>query len=233
MDLFIDNFDLFADGLRTTLIVTVVAFGLSLVGGTALALLQQTRFRLLAGLTSGALAVVRSVPLLMVIFWAYYLFPVATGRQVSAAVSGTVALAFFYASYIAVIVRSGLLSVPRSQRMAAEASGLSSLATMRYVVLPQALRNMVPALMTQFVSLFLSTSLLYVIGVVEFFRAATIVNNREFESTLVFGVVAAVYLVIATAISTVSRRLEVPKWKAGQAVSRRPRDIRRSGATVA
>lgn len=229
MDVFVDNRALFAEGLRTTLLVTVVAFGLSLVGGTGLALLQQSRLRLLAQATSGALAIVRSLPLLMVIFWAYYLLPVVTGQRLSAVVSGTAALAFFYTSYIAVIVRSGLLSVPRSQLMAAQSSGLSSLAAMRYVVLPQALRNMVPALMTQFVSLFLSTSLLYVVGVVEFFRAATIVNNRVFESVLIFGVVAAVYLVIATSISALSRRLEVPKWKSAQGAVGRAPGRRRKG----
>jgi His/Glu/Gln/Arg/opine family amino acid ABC transporter permease subunit len=215
-----ENIGLFEAGLRTTVLITLVAYSASLVVGVLLGVIQASRLRAAAALVTAFVALLRSMPLLMVIFWIYFLLPVVTGEHITPVVSGTAALTIFYSSYIAVIVRSGIRSVPRGQLLAAEVSGLRYFTIMRIVVLPQALRNMLPALVTQLVSLFLSTSLLYVIGVVEFFSVGTIVNGRTFSSIPIFAFVGAVYLVIATGLSTVSRRLETPKWQRGAATAK-------------
>ena len=137
----------------------------------------------------------------MVIFWFYFLFPLLIGRSLEPLTAGMVAMIAFQSAYVAEIVRAGIESVKAGQLEAARALGLPYLAAMRSVVLPQALRNMLPALVARFVALFKSTSLLYVIGVIEFFRAATIVNAREFRSVEIYLFVAFVYLVCGAAAS--------------------------------
>ncbi len=150
----------------------------------------------------------RSQPLILVIFWFYFLVPVIVGRPLGAFVSAVVAFVVFEAAYFAEIVRGGMKSVKKGQQMAAYASGLSYYQVQRHVVLPQALRNMVPALTTQAVVIFQDTSLGYVIGLREFLRRVNLVDSREVRSVELYLFAAAVYLVLCGAGSFLSRRLE-------------------------
>lgn len=188
--------------------LSLAAFGTSFALGVLLAvgrLAGKPYWRYPALLT---IELFRALPLLMVIFWFYFMFPALVGLHPSPYVSGILALTVCNGAYFAEIVSAGIIAIPRGQREAALSSGLSFVQTMLYVVLPQALRNMIPPLLSQFVYLFKSTSLVYIIGVVEFFRAATIVNNREFRSFEIFTFVALVYLVCCWLLSSASLLLE-------------------------
>jgi His/Glu/Gln/Arg/opine family amino acid ABC transporter permease subunit len=195
-------------GLRLTAVITLVCMAASLAVGVVLALLRRSGRRVLSAPATIYIEVLRSTPLLMVIFWFYFLLPLLTGKSLEPLMAGVVAMVAFQSAYVAEIVRAGIASVRAGQLEAAVALGLPYRRAMWLVVLPQAFRNMLPALVARFVALFKSTSLLYVIGVVEFFRAATIVNSREFRPMEIFLFVAFVYLCCGVAASAIGVWLE-------------------------
>ena len=207
-DVILQNLPYLMRGLRVTAFITVVCMAASFALGVVLALLRRSALRPLRAGATLYIELLRSTPLLMVIFWFYFLLPLLTGKSLEPLVAGIIAMIAFQSAYVAEIVRAGIASVKAGQLEAALALGLSYRAAMRLVVLPQALRNMLPALVARFVALFKSTSLLYVIGVVEFFRAATIVNSREFRSMEIFLFVAFVYFCCGATASAVGAWLE-------------------------
>jgi len=150
----------------------------------------------------------RGVPLVMVIFWFWFIVPALAGRSLSEYVVALAAFVIFEAAYLAEIVRAGILSVPRGQVEAATASGLRHGQVMRFVVLPQALRNMIPALVTQFIVLLKDTSLASIIGYVDLTKAAQIVNNREIRPFEIYLFIAAIYWLCSYSMSLYARRLE-------------------------
>jgi polar amino acid transport system permease protein len=151
---------------------------------------------------------VRATPELMIIFWVYFTLPVVTGSQVSAWNAALGSLSVIAAAYLAEVVRAGLYSVPATQQEAARALGLKPFAIFRLVVLPQALRNMLPALIAQLVSLFKTTSLVYAIGVMDFFRAVSVTNNAVYAPYPLYLVLAAGYFISCWIITQVVRRFD-------------------------
>jgi His/Glu/Gln/Arg/opine family amino acid ABC transporter permease subunit len=150
----------------------------------------------------------RGVPLVMVIFWIWFIVPQLLQRPIPEYGVALTAFVIFEAAYFGEIVRAGVQSVPRGQVEAATALGLTSTKTMTYVVLPQALRNMVPSLVTQMIVLFKDTSLASIIGYVDLTKAAQIVNNREIKPFELYLFIAVVYWICTYSMSTVARRLE-------------------------
>ena len=150
----------------------------------------------------------RGVPLVMVIFWFWFIIPILL--RVSLPEYGVALAAFvvFEAAYLGEIVRAGIQSVQRGQVEAATATGLTPAQTMSHVVLPQALRNMIPALVTQFIVLFKDTSLASIIGYMDLTKAAQIVNNREIRPFELYLFIAAVYWLCTYAMSRYARSLE-------------------------
>jgi len=150
----------------------------------------------------------RGVPLVMVIFWFWFIIPVLVGQSLPEYSVALTAFIVFEAAYLGEIVRAGIQSVPRGQVEAATATGLSYARIMRYVVLPQALRNMIPALVTQFIVLFKDTSLASIIGYVDLTKAAQIVNNREIRPFELYLFIAAIYWLCSYGMSRYARSLE-------------------------
>lgn len=150
----------------------------------------------------------RGLPLILVIFWLYFLSPVITGRSLDEFLAAAISFILFESAYFAEIIRAGIQSIPKGQTMAAYASGLTSLQCACYVILPQALRNMIPALVTQAVVIFQDTSLAYVIGLREFLRRVNLVDAREARSVELYLFAGLVYFVFCSAGSLCSRRLE-------------------------
>jgi His/Glu/Gln/Arg/opine family amino acid ABC transporter permease subunit len=150
----------------------------------------------------------RGVPLVMVIFWFWFIIPVLVGRSLPEYSVALTAFVVFEAAYLGEIVRAGIQSVPRGQVEAATATGLCQLQMMGYVVLPQALRNMIPALVTQFIVLFKDTSLASIIGYVDLTKAAQIVNNREIRPFELYLFIAVIYWLCSYAMSRYARTLE-------------------------
>ena len=150
----------------------------------------------------------RGLPLILVIFWIYFLTPAIVGTAVDEFTSAVIAFVVFEGAYFAEIIRAGIQGVPEGQAMAAYSSGLSAYQAARHVILPQALRNMVPALVTQAVVVFQDTSLGYVIGLREFLRRVNLTDAREARSVELYLFAGLVYFTICLLGSLASRRLE-------------------------
>jgi His/Glu/Gln/Arg/opine family amino acid ABC transporter permease subunit len=150
----------------------------------------------------------RGVPLVMVIFWIWIVIPQLLRLPIPEYGVALTAFVIFEAAYFGEIVRAGVQSVPRGQVEAATAVGMTGAQTMRYVVLPQALKNMVPSLVTQMIVLFKDTSLASIIGYVDLTKAAQIVNNREIKPFELYLFIAVVYWICTYSMSLVARRLE-------------------------
>ena len=196
-------------GVALTLYLAVASCVLSFIGGLILGLLSISRNRMIRYATLAVINAVRGIPLLMVIFWMYFLVPSLLGRAVPESQTVITALTLFTSAYMAQIVRAGIEGIPRGQMEAALSTGLRHWQAMIYVVLPQGLRNMVPSFVNQFVSLIKDTSLAYIVGVSELTHVATQVNNRSMiYPTEIFLFVALVYFIICYVFTSLSRRLE-------------------------
>lgn len=160
----------------------------------------------------GLIEAVRATPELMIIFWVYFTLPIVTKAQVTSWQAAIGSLSVIAAAYLAEVVRAGLYSVPKGQSEASVSTGLSGLQTFRYIVLPQAVRNMVPALMAQLVGLFKATSLVYAIGVMEFFRAVTVTNNAVFAPYALYLTLGIGYFVSCFVITRIVRWFD-PKYQ--------------------
>ena len=150
----------------------------------------------------------RGVPLVMVIFWIWFIIPQLLRLPIPEYGVALTAFVIFEAAYFGEIVRAGIQSVPRGQVEAATALGLTRAQALRFVVLPQAIRNMVPALVTQMIVLFKDTSLASIIGYVDLTKAAQIVNNREIRPFELYLFIAVVYFVFTYSMSRVAGRFE-------------------------
>ena len=150
----------------------------------------------------------RGVPLVMVIFWVWIVLPQLLRTPIPEFGVALLAFVIFEAAYFGEIVRAGVQSVPRGQVEAATALGMTTTRTMAHVVLPQALKNMVPSLVTQMIVLFKDTSLASIIGYVDLTKAAQIVNNREIKPFELYLFIAVIYWLCTYSMSLVARRFE-------------------------
>ena len=199
-------------GLGRSWLLAIVAIS---VGGVAAAPLALARVYGPPGIRQAATALiecVRATPELMIVFWVYFTLPLVTGNQVTSWNAALGSLSVIAAVYLAEVFRAGLYSVPRGQIEASAATGLSGFATFVYVVLPQAVRNMVPALIAQLVGLFKTTSLVYAIGVMEFFRSITVTNNAVFAPYQLYLVLGLGYFLSCFAITRIVRWYD-PKYQ--------------------
>jgi glutamate/aspartate transport system permease protein len=196
------------DGLQLTFLLTALAMAGGVVLGTGLALMRLSLPPPFPQLAAGYVNLLRSIPLILVVFWFYFLVPFLLGRAVGAFASALIAFTMFEAAYYSEIIRAGIQGVSRGQLAAAQATGLTYVQAMRYVVLPQAFRNMVPVLLTQSIILFQDTSLVYVVGLHDFLTAATIVAGRDNRVVELYSFVAVVYLAVCLAGSLGVQRLQ-------------------------
>ncbi|MBO1626924.1 amino acid ABC transporter permease [Bacillus cereus] len=195
-------------GLLVTLEIAVVAILLSFIIGSVVGTLRYTRIPVVSHLLGFIVEIIRNLPLLLIIFFTYFALPEA-GLKLEIKTAAIVALTIFEAAMISEIVRSGLLSIEKGQIEAARASGLSYVQTLWHIILPQALRRMVPPLVSQFISLLKDTSLAVVISLPELMHNAQIINGQNVNymiPTLIL--VAFMYFVVNYSLSIVSRKLE-------------------------
>lgn len=186
-------------GLQLSLLLTVLAVGGGIFFGTLLALMRLSSFRSVSLAAAFYVNLLRSVPLILVIFWFYFLVPLIIGRPIGAFYSALIAFIIFEAAYYSEIIRAGIQSVSPGQRAAGMATGLNYWQVQRSIVLPQAFRNMVPILITQAIILFQDTSLVFVISLRDFMTAANIVAQTEGRLVEMYLFAAAVYFIICFA----------------------------------
>ena len=207
---------LFREGMTFTLTLTALAAAGGIVFGTLLAMMRLSSFRALSLVATGYVNLMRSIPLLLVIFWFYFLVPYIgawmTGAsrpiQVGAFASTVITFTMFEAAYYSEIMRAGIQSIPRGQVSAGYALGLDYWQTMAKIVLPQAFRNMIPILLTQTIILFQDTSLVYVLSITDFLGAASKVAQRDGRLVEMYLFAALVYFVISFGLSVVVKRLQ-------------------------
>jgi len=195
-------------GMLVTLQIAIVSLIGGVALGTILAVLRLSPNRVIAGAASIYVNLLRSLPLLLLIFWFYFLVPLVVGHPVGAMQSAMIGFVLFEGAYFCEIIRSGIQSVRRGQIMAGLASGLSYRQAMRLVVLPQAFRNMLPVLLTEAINLFKSTSLVYVVGVRDFLTSASVIGTRDNDIVALYLLVALVYFVLCLAASLSVGRLQ-------------------------
>lgn len=193
---------------------TLILAALGLAGGFPIALLigvARTSSIGVLRIASGIwVYLFRSIPLIMIIFWAYFLLPVFIGTDVPAFSTALAAIIVYESAFLAEIVRAGIQSLPRGQVEAARACGLTYWQTLWHVQMPQALTNMIPSFLNQFVSTIKATSIVYVIGVEEAAFVAQQINSIELTGTLrTYAVLALFYFFVCVVLSKLAKRLEV------------------------
>ncbi|MCX5855053.1 MAG: amino acid ABC transporter permease [Deltaproteobacteria bacterium] len=196
-------------GVLLTFYLAVVSLVFSFFGGLILGLMCVSRNRFIKYPTLAIVNAVRGMPLLMVIFWMYFLLPVLMGRTTPESWTVIMALTVFTSAYMSQIVQAGIEGIARGQTEAALSTGLHHWQAMLFILLPQGLRNMIPSFVNQFVSMIKDTSLAFIVGVSELTHVGTQVNNRTMiYPTEIFLFIAVVYFIICFAFTSLSRWLE-------------------------
>ncbi len=207
---------LFTTGMTFTLKLTLMAMIGGTVLGTVLAMMRLSSNKLISLIATTYVNIMRSIPLVMVIFWFYFLVPYIgawlTGAtepiQVGAFSSCLITFVMFEAAYYCEIMRSGIQSIPRGQIWAGYALGMNYWQTMGHIVLPQAFRNMIPVLLTQTIVLFQDVSLVYVLSITDFVGAASKVAQRDGRLVEMYSFVAVVYFIRCFGLSSLVKKLQ-------------------------
>jgi polar amino acid transport system permease protein len=196
-------------GVLCTLLISVLAVLLAFPIGVLLGLARISPWRWFSWPAACWVYVLRGIPLLMVVFWTYFCVPLLIGHNISGFATMLCTLVIYESAYIAEIVRGGIQALPGGQYEASRALGMSYLKTLRVVILPQALYNALPSLVSQLVSIIKDSTLGYVINVPELTYAANQVNNQLLTKPFqVFAIVAISYYLICFSLTWLANKLE-------------------------
>ena len=196
-------------GIASTLILSVLGIVLAFPLSVLIALARLSHWKVLNWPATALVYIVRGVPLLMLILWVYFLVPLLIGDSVPGFVTMLCTLVIYEGAFLSEIVRGGIIALPAGQMDAARALGHSHFGAMRYVILPQALYNMMPSILSQFVSTIKETTLGYVINVPELTFAASQLNNRLLTKPFeIFAILAIVYFIVCWSLSELANQLE-------------------------
>ena len=195
-------------GFLFSLQLTVLATCGGLVLGTVLALMRLSERPLFHWPATVYVNGMRSIPLVMVLLWFFLLMPFLLGRPIGAEISAVITFIAFEAAFFCEIVRSGIQSIPKGQTSAALALGLSQQQTLRWIVLPQALRNMTPILLTQVIILFQDTSLVYAIGAYDMLKGFEIAGKNSGRPVEAYLAAALIYFLICFSLSQLVKYLQ-------------------------
>ena len=202
-------------GFKYTIELTLSACVGGILFGTMLALSRLSKWAPLRWLAAAYVNLMRSIPLILVIFWFFFLSPLIlqslTGAErplpVGAERSAIITFILFEAAFFCEIIRAGIQSIPHGQLQAAAAIGLSEAQSMRLVILPQAFRNMLPVLLTQIIVLFQDSSLVYVISATDFLGAANKLAQRDNTLVEMYAFVALIYFLLCFGLSRLTRHV--------------------------
>jgi len=200
-------------GARATLVLTTISVSAGIVLGTMLALMRLSHNRLLSGLAGAYIDLFRGTPLLAQILFVFYGLPQVLGFPLSSLAAGLLALSLNSGAYVAEIVRAGIQSVEKGQIEAAQSTGMTHGQIMRYIVLPQAFRRIIPPIGNEFIAMLKDSSLVSVIAMEDLMRRGQLLGSRTFRYFEVLLAVTLMYLVLTRAVSYlvawVERRLRV------------------------
>ena len=202
------SWQLLLKGLWLTIVLTVISIAIALVLGGIFGLFRVSTNIVLRGIGTTYVDIFRGTPLLVQAFFIYFGVPAALNFQMSAFTAGIITLSLNAGAYMAEIVRGGILAVDKGQMEASRSLGISYLKSMRKVVMPQAIRTMIPSYINQFVITLKDTSLLSVIGLAELTQTGRLIIARNFESFNMWLIVGVLYFIIIMALTKLSNRLE-------------------------
>ncbi len=195
-------------GVGATVGVSVAAFVISVLLGATIAVFGMSRSRILRGVNRVYVEGVRAIPLLVMILWVYYGLPVILGIKLGILAAGIVSLALSDSAFEAEVFRAGIQSVPKGQTEAAASLGLRPMQILRYVIMPQAIRKVLPALGNQFIYVLKMSSLLSVIGYPELTRRANELTVTEYRPLEIYTFLVLEYLILVLAASALVRWME-------------------------
>lgn len=203
-----DNWEALLEGLWTTLWITLVAFAIALVAGVVLGLMRTSGVFILKLLAVIYVDIMRGIPMIVLAFFIYFGLAQMTGMTYTATTAGIATLSLNAAAYIAEIVRAGIQAIDVGQKEAAQSLGLNQAKTMRFIILPQAFKIMIPSFINQFVITLKDTSILSVIGLVELTQTGRIIIARTYQSGNIWLIVGIMYIILITILTKLSNRLE-------------------------
>ncbi|WP_434181846.1 amino acid ABC transporter permease [Bacillus sp. jun7] len=198
------------DGFLVTLYVALISIVLSFMFGLAAGTLRYANIPIVSGIIAAIVETIRNLPLLLIIFFTFFALP-EIGIKLEITAAAITALTIFESAMLSEIIRSGLQSVDKGQIEAAHSSGLTYTQTLFLVVMPQALRRMVPPIVSQFISLLKDTSLAVVIALPELIHNAQILNGQSADGGYFFPIfllAALMYFAVNYSLSLAARRLE-------------------------
>lgn len=194
------------NGLKVTLLVSMLAVVLGIVLGILLALCRLSKVKPLSFIAGGYIDIIRGTPVVVQLMIIYYLLLARTGMDKT--YIAAIAFGCNSAAYVSEIVRAGILSIEHGQTEAGRSLGLTEVMTMRYIVMPQAIKNILPALGNELITLIKETSVSGYIGLADLTRAGEQIRSRTFDAFLTLMVVAAVYYVLVKVLSFLLQKLE-------------------------
>jgi polar amino acid transport system permease protein len=207
------NADALIEGTKLTILLAVTTMAISIPGGMLLALMRLSGVRVLVWASASFTELFRNLPLILVIYTAYYILPVATGLSFSPVVTGIVALSLNVSAYNGETFRAGIASIRKGQSEAAYALGMTRWQTARDIVLPQAVRRVLPVLASTWVSLFKDTSLVSVISVGELAYNSMRLRAQTYRVLEMLTAMAAIYWALgypqAKLVDWINRRYAV------------------------
>ncbi|WP_102693326.1 amino acid ABC transporter permease [Rummeliibacillus pycnus] len=206
-NILIENWNMYIEGFLNTLYISLIGLVGSFLLGTILAVLRIAPIKPLNWIGTAYVEFFRNIPLLIIAFFFYTALP-TIGLQLNGFQAGTLALIIYTSAFIAEAVRAGILSVSKGQTEAARSSGLTYIQTMRYVVLPQAIKIVIPPLGNQFINLVKNSSILTILAAGDLMYQADLISTRTFVTFDVYIFVAVFYLVITIPLSTGVNYLE-------------------------
>lgn len=194
-------------GLLLTLGISLAAGVLATLGGLAGGIALCMGGPRLCRVLNTLVQILRAIPVLMLIFWCYFLLPILFGLDIPGVLTVIAALALINAAYLSQSVKAGIDAIGDGQWRAAQALGMTRWQALRYIILPPALRAMLPSFVNQWITLLKDSSLAYVVGVAEFTFVATQINNREQVYPLqIFSLLAIAYLLLCSTLEWLGRR---------------------------
>lgn len=208
IDVILKNYPLLIAGAWITLLVTAVAVAVGVVGGALICTMRLSGRRALVRVARSYILFFRTTPEMVLIFWGYFCVPLVFQMKVSGFWTGSITLGLVTAAYLAEIFRAGIEAVPRGQVEAARSLGLHALPRWFFVILPQALRLMVPPLVNYFTELLKNTTLLSAIGVGELALQAYLLGGQTYRYVEFLSAIALIYFAIIFPLVVVARRLE-------------------------
>ena len=202
------NLKFLLSGLTTTIYISIVSIIISMILGFVVAIPSLAKSRFLTYINVGYVEIVRAIPLLVLILWIYYGLPIMTGISFSPFVSGIIALAISESAFQAEIFRAGINSIKKAQWEAGSSLGLNFFKRLRLVILPQAIKNILPAIGNQFVYVLKMSSLVSIIGIGDLTRKANELVVTTYRPLEIYTFLILEYLVLILIVSFFVRKLE-------------------------